>query len=123
MERTLRPLPAAHVKQAARLTASAFLHSPSYCFIFEGLTEAARFDALAAYEQHLADFAARYRRRRGNSSAPVRARLVWLSSAANHVYDDDLECDPSPSRPNSVGRLLSWEVAYRFTCEISPRMH
>jgi GNAT superfamily N-acetyltransferase len=47
MERTLRPLPAAHVKQAARLTAAAFLHSPSYCFIFEGLTEAARFDALA----------------------------------------------------------------------------
>ena len=71
-----------------------------------------RFDSLAAYERHLADFAARYRRR-----APVRARLYWLASAANHVFDDDLEC--VAERPN---HLMSFHRSQLFSAVGAERM-
>lgn len=42
----LQELPPQCIDEAAKLAAAAFLHSPSYCYIFEGLTEAKRREAL-----------------------------------------------------------------------------
>uniref|UniRef100_A0A7S2H940 N-acetyltransferase domain-containing protein n=1 Tax=Octactis speculum TaxID=3111310 RepID=A0A7S2H940_9STRA len=43
---TLQKLSHQDIHEAAELAASAFLHSPSYCYIFEGLPESRRFSAL-----------------------------------------------------------------------------
>ena len=42
----LAPLAPERVGEAAALAAAAFLHSPGYCYIFEGLSEAKRLEAL-----------------------------------------------------------------------------
>ncbi|CAE8649539.1 unnamed protein product [Polarella glacialis] len=43
----LTPLTHDRLDEVAALAAGAFLHSPSYCYIFEGLSEARRLEALA----------------------------------------------------------------------------
>jgi hypothetical protein len=87
------------------------LDEPNTVVVVGSAAHDMRYRSVRAYEQAMHRLGAQIRARR-----PFRAQLYWLIGAANHLYDDDLECPAEGSKEaGGTGHRMSFHRSMLFS--------
>ena len=87
------------------------LDEPNTVVVVGSAAHDMRYRSVRAYEVAMHRLGAQIRARR-----PFRAQLYWLIGAANHLYDDDLECPAEGSKgAGGTGHRMSFHRSMLFS--------
>jgi hypothetical protein len=87
------------------------LDEPNTVVVVGSAAHDMRYRSVHEYEQAMHRLGAQIRARR-----PFRAQLYWLIGAANHLYDDDLECPAEGSKEaGGTGHRMSFHRSMLFS--------